>query len=131
YIKFNRSVIGQLTKLIRENNIQTIEFILSNDNCIVLDGLGNQNYIYVRSLKKFYQQIIRQKESSETSWQSVDTQFLILSYYLNEKINELKLKLEDAIESQLKISDQIYNQQKESFTNIYSNLICQKHAILN
>ena len=130
-IKFNRSVIRQLTKLIQEKNILTIEFILSNDNRIVLDGLGNQDYLYVRGLSKFYQQIIRQKKSSEISWQSMDTQSLILSYYLNKKINELKSKLKDTLEHQLRISAKIYNRQEEIFTEIYSDLICQEHAILN
>ncbi|MEL6942585.1 MAG: hypothetical protein AAFO82_07945, partial [Bacteroidota bacterium] len=70
-IRFNRIVIKQLTQLIKEKNIEEIVFVLSIDNSIVLDALGDQDFLEIKGLSRFYQQIIKQNKSSETSWQSM------------------------------------------------------------
>lgn len=124
-ISFKNNVIRQTKKLITTKNISEITFVLSNDNRIVLDAVGGQDFSDIRGLKKFYNQIIKQKEQTEMSWQTLNRQFLILSYHLNNKIKELKLGLDASIIDQIKISGKIYNRQENNFNDIYSDLICR------
>lgn len=128
---FDAIMLGKIKELILTNNIREISFILANDNRIVLDALGNQNFSDISGLNNFYNHIIRKKEHSEVSWKTLDHQFLILSYHLNGKIKELKLGLNDSSFDQLKITGKIYNRQENHFNDIYPDLICLECFHLN
>ena len=58
---------------------------------------------------------------------ALNHQYLLLSYILNDKIKELKVKLADSIDS-ITINGKIYNKKLDDFTYIYSELInLEKH----
>ena len=113
-----------------KHSINEINFVLSSRNKIVLDALEGQFFSEISGLKKFYQEIIIQKKHSE-SWQQSNTEFLILSYYLNNKIKELEGYLSDLPCLSTHIKGQIYNENKNTFKPIYSGLICVENYQLN
>lgn len=63
--------------------------------------------------------------------ENTDSQFSILSYFLNYKIKELQLELGSIINSKLKINGKIYNRFENVFENIHPNLICIEKHYLN
>ncbi|MDN5202742.1 hypothetical protein QQ008_15240 [Fulvivirgaceae bacterium BMA10] len=130
-VVFNDKIINQIEGLIKKNNIRKISFVLSNDNRIVLDALGNHDFPEITGLNNFHYEITRQKECSEMLWQTCNRQFSILSYYLNKKIKELELELSNLSIDQIKISGKIYNKQESIFSDIYSDLICREYFSLN
>lgn len=130
-INFNAKSVGQIKKLIRKRDINEILFVLSNDNRIVLDALGKQNYSDVRGLGSFYKKVKLQRDQMGLSWQIWDRPSLLLSYHLNKKIRELTFRLKDFMTDGLSISGKIYNREEDQFTDIYPELICMEHANLN
>ncbi|WP_353778374.1 hypothetical protein [Winogradskyella sp. 3972H.M.0a.05] len=123
--------IENIKELIIQHNIRKIYFVLSDDNKIILDALGGQSFSDIRGLQKFYTEVTRQKERSEVLWQTDNRQFSILSYYLNNKIKELQLELDNLPIHLPRISGKIYFRQKNIFSNIYSDLICIEKHYLN
>jgi len=112
-VSFNKNVLKETRKLIREKNIREISFVLSSDNRIVMDAYGNQDFSNIRGLNKFYTKVIEQKEQVETLWQTWNPKSLMLSYYLNDKIKELRAGLHDMTDNQFKISGKIYDKQQK------------------
>lgn len=121
-IAFDKDVIEKLEELIFSKDIREISFVLSSDNRIVLDALGNQDFSEVKGLNNFYNQIKRVGKYSEVP---------TLSYHLNRKIKELKLGLDGLFFDQLIISGKIYNRQENIFNDIYSDLISVEYFSLN
>ena len=130
-VVFDSNTIRQVKSLIRKYNIREVSFVLSYDNRIVLDALGDQDYSEIRGLDNFYNEIKRQKKSSEESWQSCNRRFSILSYYLNKKIKELHAELDSLFADGITIKGKIYNKQERIFADIYSDLISSEYFILN
>ena len=130
-INFDNKVLKNTKKLIETKNIRAIYFVLSSDNRIVFDALGNQDYSRIKGLNVFYDQVIKQKETVELSWQAWNSDFLILSYYLNHKISELKQGMGDRMNDQLIIKGKIYNKEEKAFIDIYPDLMCLEYASLN
>ena len=128
---FDDHTVKQAKRLIVKNNIREIFFVLSHDNRIVWDALGNQGFAEIRGLSDFYHEIIRQKERSEWAWRTFNHPFIILSYYLNQKIKELQHELDRVLTTRINIKGKIYHQQERMFNDIYSELICQEHFHLN
>ncbi len=128
---FDSNIVGQITKLLETRNITEITFILSDNNRIILDALGDQEFSMIRGLTKFYNQLLRQKEYAEECWQTCNQQHLLLSYHLNKKIKELSLELRWLLEKSVEINGMVYNQQNNAFTKIYSDLICTEYLRLN
>lgn len=123
--------LESIKALIKKHRIQEINFVLSSNNKIIVDALGEQFFSDVKGLKTFYDEVILQRERSEFLWQTNNHQFSILSYFLNNKIKELKLALSDLTNDSIKIRGKIYNNDKNIFRNIYSNLICIEKHFLN
>ena len=122
--------IKNIKELVRKHNIREIYFVLSNDNKIILDALGGQFFSDIRDLQNFYVEVIRQKEHSEVLWQTNNRQFSILSYYLNNKIKELRLELGHLSNLPIKINGKIHNREDHTFKQIYPDLIClEKHNL--
>ncbi|MEM8528265.1 MAG: hypothetical protein AAGG68_26715, partial [Bacteroidota bacterium] len=119
--KFTRSTTNLFIKLIQEKEIQKSIFIPSSDNRIVLDVPKNEDFSNVKGLASLYCRIVKQKGVLELSWQTMNRQFLIFSYCLNEEIKKLQLKSGDTLEDQLKIRNQIYDGRKTSFMKIHSD----------
>lgn len=127
---FDSKTIGNIKEMILKQNIKEISFVLSSNNTIIEDALGSQSFLKTRGLKSLYGQIIKQKKCSEILYQSNFNSFLILSYYLNAKIKELKFELEKHIKYPLKINGKIYNRFENVFKDIYADLICiEKHSL--
>jgi len=130
-VSFNKKVLKETRKLICEKNIREISFVLSSDNRIVMDAYGNQDFSDIKGLNKFYNKVIEQKEQVETLWQTWNLNSLILSYYLNDKIKELREGLQDMSDNQFKISGKIYDKQQNVFKEIYPDLICIDYSNFN
>lgn len=124
------NTLDSLRKLIRTKNIGNIFFILSSENRIILDALESQFYKNVTSLEKLYKKIEEQKELSEF-WDNKHFQELLLSYYLNHKIQELSNYLGHSLLQSISIKGKIYSQPENRFYPIYSTLICKEKYHFN
>ena len=82
--------LESISSIIKKHTIKEIYFVLSIDNKIVLDALGEKEFLKIRRLRSFYNEITIQKEHSKISFQKDNCQFAVLSYYLNKKIKELE-----------------------------------------
>jgi len=128
--KVEENTIESIKQIVKEHNIKEISFVLSNNNHIVKDALGTQDFINMRGLSSLYYRIIRQKKYSEIFWGTDYTLFSVLSYYLNNKIKELQSELGYLINNPIRINGKIYDRFDNAFKNIYSDLICiEKHSL--
>jgi hypothetical protein len=123
--------LKSISTIIQKHHIKEICFVLSIDNKIILDALGNKEFSDIKALHNFYHEITIQKGHSKISFQKRNPRFVILSYYLNKKIKDLKLQLNSLSNENIKISGKIYNKNNGVFTNIYSDLVCLKKHQLN
>ncbi|RNC90148.1 MAG: hypothetical protein ED555_12015 [Allomuricauda sp.] len=130
-VVFTKYTINQIEHLIAKYNIEEATFILSSTNPIIRDALERQDFSGIRGLNGFYDEIARQKRYSKVLWQEHNNQFIILSYYLNKKIEELQHKLKAQFANQIKITGKIYDKKKNTFDEIYPNLVCTKFFSLN
>ncbi len=121
-------MVEQLMELLTTKDISQVSFVLSDDNSIVSDALGNHEFCEITGLRHFYQEIARQKQRSRVLWQSHHLQFSVLSNYLNQKIKELKLALGDRCTDHLKINGKIYLTQRKAFSDIYTDWICKERS---
>jgi len=127
---FDDSSLEQIKRLIKKHDIREISFVLSISNQIVLDALENQYFSDIKGLNNFYNEISRQKERSKISSQRNHLKFSLLSYYLNKKIKELQLQLNN-LSNQLIIRGKIYSKHQNAFADIYSDLVCLDKYQLN
>ncbi|UII81309.1 hypothetical protein [Flagellimonas sp. CMM7] len=130
-VVFDDVTSGNIRQLIQEHGITEVSFVLSINNPIVKDALGNQTFSDIRGLHSFYGEVLRQKGYSEVLCSEPNSKFTILSYHLNNKIKELQLVLDGLNVSQLKIMGKIYNKQEHEFYKIYSDLVCTEFFSLN
>ena len=129
---FNYSIrtLESISSIIKKHNIKEICFVLSTDNKIVEDALGNKEYSNIGTLRNFYNEITIQKKHSKIFLQGDNHQFAVLSFYLNKKIKELELQITNLLNESIKIRGKVYNRDKNKFTNIYSDLVClEKHHL--
>ncbi len=130
-IAFDTDMMVQMNELLHVKNIRDISFVLSDNNRILSDALENKDYSQITGLSNFYNEITKQKEHSEGVWQTYNRQFLMLSHHLNDKIKELRLALKALSIDPLPISGKIYDRNKETFSEIYSDLICRNYVGVN
>ena len=132
-ITFDSETMEPLMEFLISKNIRKTSFVLSDDNSIVSDALGNLNFSQIAGLQHFYQQINRQKIRSTVFRQSHHLQFYILSNYLNQKIKELRQALGERYAERMRINGKIYLSQQKIFSDIYSDWICEEnfHFSLN
>lgn len=123
-ISFDKKMMGEIEDLIEIKGIRTVNFVLSLENQIVLDAVGNQVYIAIQGMDDFYKRVIKNKKQLEASWQMWNPKLLILSHHLNEKIQEFKYQLNNPLLDQLQINGKIYAGQVYAFIDIYSDAIC-------
>ena len=130
---FNQDIktLESISRIIKKHNIREICFVLSMDNKIVVDALGNKEFSNIETLRNFYNEITIQKEHSKISFISYNRQFAVISFYLNKKIKELELQITNLLNQPIKIVGKIYSKDKNTFTNIYSDLICLEKYNLN
>lgn len=120
---FNLSLLKETQQLIKTKSIKEITFVLANDNRIILDAIGDQDYTEHLQLNDVYYKILKHRYNSKLSWYNWNEQFLFLSSFINDQINEFKSKLTDLSALGLTINGQIYNRQQNIFKDTDSELI--------
>jgi hypothetical protein len=131
---YDRKTIGHLGKIIEKHQIKNIYFVLSTDNKIVEDALNNNsnnNFSNTRALNNFNTEITKQKEQSKIVSREGNLRFSLLSYFLNNKIKELEIQLSSVLNESVNIDGKIYDRELDTFTTIYSDLICLEKYQLN
>lgn len=126
---YDTETIGHLGKIIEKHQIKNIYFVLSTDNKIIENALNNKinsNFSNTRALYDFNSEITKQKEQSKIVSREGNLQFSLLSYFLNNKIKELEIQLSSVLNESIKIGGKIYDRELDTFTTIYSDLICLK-----
>jgi len=127
---YDYKTIISIKQIIEKYDIKEICFVLSMDNKIILDALGEQEFSNIGALQNYYNEIVTEKEHSKVFFQERNSLFPLLSYYLNKKINELQIELTHLLKKPIKIEGKIYNKHQDSFMNIYADLIClTKHSL--
>ena len=126
-INFDSEQAEEINSLIEAKNITEIHFVLSNNNKIIKDSLKNKTFNNIQELNGFYDIITKQKKRIEVLWHKFDNQNPIISYYLNLKIQELKLQMNDWLSDKVKINAKIYNGPTNVFNEINSNLLLIEH----
>lgn len=121
---FDPDVMPEIAELIIKHDIREISLVLSCSNPIIMDALEHQNFVDLRGLNHIYSEIPRQKKNSEVLSKDADSQFMVLSYYLNAKIKELKEELARLDFTPLQINGKIYFGEDKIFREIYSDLVC-------
>ncbi len=130
-LNFDAETVGKIFDLIESKRINEISFVLSSKNKIVLDALGKQDFLGLDGLRDFYILVKKEKEYSQDLWQTSDPQFLISSYHLKTKVEELKLELEGLFFNQIPIKARIYQAQEGVFREIYADPILKEKVSLN
>ena len=116
-----------IKKLIVKHKIKNIDFVLSLDNSFISYVLNKRFNLQDKGLKKYQENINKKKIQAKIIDQKVNHRYLLLSYILNDKIKELKVKLADSIVL-ITINGKIYDKKLDDFTYIYSELInLEKH----
>lgn len=127
----NDETLNNLKCVVEKYHIRKICFVIANDNKIVNDALGNQEFSSISGLQKFYTDISKQKEQSKILWQNDNRKLSVLSYYLNNKIKKLQQELDEFCEFSITISGKVYNRSYDTFAVIYHDLVCLKKYQLN
>lgn len=128
---FDFETLIYLKKMVEKHHIEEIYFVLSMDNIIVLDALGDQCFSKIIGLKKFYNEIEKHNKRSKVITLSGNSQLSVISYYLNKKIKLLQLQLNNLSNKSIKIKGKIYNRDQDIFTNILPDLVCLEKYHLN
>ena len=123
---FDYNTVGQIKRLIRKNNIKEISFVLSNDNPILLDALGAQEYADIPRLTEFYKYLKTQNQYPMVLWHVNKHLVSVLSSHVNNKIKELESVLNDSSDHNIKIEGHIFNRSDYSFQSIRKQQIIRK-----
>ncbi|MBD1420973.1 hypothetical protein [Sphingobacterium chuzhouense] len=130
-VKLDKDTIGQIALLLETNSIREITFILSIDNCILLDALIKQHFRNIGGLDDFYLYLQERKKHMFNSWQRHNHYIILFSYYLNHKIKELKTGLRGVIPTQPSINGKLFSKDYNKFSPIHSDLVCLHSSNLN
>jgi len=130
-INFSKLELNQIKKLIQSKEIREIIFVLSEENQIITDAIGNQEFSDIRGLKRFYDKVQFQKKHLELSWQTPNPRYMLLSTFLNEKIEKLKEGLKDLNVGEITIVGKIFNKRKLEFRDISPELIFSELFVFN
>lgn len=127
----DNDILKTIKSVVQKHQIQNIYFILSSDNKIINDALNEQCFSDIDGLAQFYTYISKQQQQSAIISKNKNLQFVMLSYFLNKKIEELQYKLSSTTNIAVNINAKIYDKKNGSFTPIYSNLVCLEKFQLN
>lgn len=130
-IAFDSQMTFEVNEMLRTRDIRNISFVLSDNNRIISDALGDKTFSHIVDLKKFYRNIERQKRHCEEVWSSDYHQFLISSYFLNHKLMQLRAQLNDEFKTRIHLSAKIYKRKDHIFRDICSFSIVRHSMALN
>lgn len=122
-LSLDKDTIEQIIIILKKHCINEITIVLSDQNTIVNDALNNQDFISISGLKESYNQLIIDKMESSKIWSSTHQNTVLLSYYLNFKINELQKSLKSSCNLSCTINAKIYSYKEDKFYNIHSELV--------
>lgn len=125
------NTVTNLEELVINNNIKEIYFVLSTQNKIILHAMAGQSLAQIRGLQNFDSHIKKNKELSELFWNSNNTTRVIISYFINQKIVQLKENFRSDINRLVNIKGKIFSKTENKFINIYSKLVCLNNLNLN
>ncbi|MEM7656823.1 MAG: hypothetical protein AAF399_11895 [Bacteroidota bacterium] len=119
----------EINALVESKQITAITFVLSDDNPVILDALGDRTKANTRGLSTFYAEITRHRSRFPLLWQSSKPDLSLLSYLLNSNIAELKLQLNTWQIDQIRIDAHVYHRHRNEFREVsgesfYRELIC-------
>lgn len=127
---FDIETLGCLKGLIEKHQIKEIHFVLSHDNQIVLDALGNRYFSKIMALNNVYAEIEKQNKRSKARAHSENRQFSIISHYLSKKVKVLQLELNNLLYDPVKVRGKIYHSYQNTFTDVCSGLVgLEKHHL--
>lgn len=115
---FDHNTVGQIKRLIIKNNIKEIFFVLSNNNPIVLDALGNQEYARITKMTDFYRNLKVDNKYPLVLWHINKNQLSVITPHLSNKIKELEKALSHTFMREIKIEGRIYSGSDFGFYSI-------------
>ena len=127
----DHSELKQIAALVKENYLDEITLILSEDNSFILDALNGQSCFGINGLSKAYSRLNKHKRQAVSSINLDYQHAVILSYHLNEKINELKYGLYSHLKYLPLINGKLFSKPSNSFKQIYPELVCINSINLN
>ncbi len=130
-ITFDIEMTLWLSEFLRTRHIDSITFVLSEDNRIVQNEPNNKSLSGISGIRDFHKQIARQQKSTEERWQSYNDRLMTLSYHLNSKIKQLRQELASLSMESVRITGKIYRRNPRGFRHIYPDLICADNVCVN
>ncbi len=131
-VVFDHNTVWQIKRLIRKHNIKEIFFVLSSNNSILLDALGNQEYEDITRLTQFYKDFKTYNKYSMVLSYIHKNLFSVLSSHLSHRVKDLKNALNQTLLHEIKIGAKIFNNVDKDFQNVHcTNLIWKEHFHLN
>lgn len=117
--------------LIKRHNITKIYFVLSEDNTVILNSVEAQSFSKIRGLQGHKKIMNLREKKSEILWKSNDSALSTLSYYLNQKILQLKANLNPNLFENVEIKGKVYVRSKNTLIDIFPDLFWLKKFNLN
>ena len=128
---FNEEIVNEIDMLIKRVKITEIIFVLASNNRIIDDALKDQEFSNIKVLRPLYKKITLQKKLLKALWKPSNIILPIISSHLNEKINELRLKIKNLSIVEQNMRTQVFDIQKNVFSDIHDVLFYREHIMLN
>lgn len=119
-----------IKEILNKHSIEEVHFVLSSSNKIILDALKGQSFSSIRNLNNYHKKINQLKAHKICKTQD-ETEYLSISFYLNNKIKEVQQFLNISSLASVKVTGLIYDSKTDHFENIYPALFCLEHFQLN
>lgn len=127
----DQDTIGQIISIIEEQGISEITFVLSEDNPIILDALSRQNFSTIVGMENAYNDVKEHSKAVQRNWNKHDKHVMMLSYYLNQKIEEFRHIVGPRLSAAPCIQGKLYSASYDAFREIYSPLLCMDTTMSN
>lgn len=127
---FNTNTIYQVISIIETYAIDEILFVIAEENCIIRDAVELQKYKSINRLNQCYthfQKNIKQR-MSEPYFYPFN---FIISFHLNQKMEELMNVLKNNLTILPKIKGIIYSKNNNKFIPVYSKIALLNPISLN
>ena len=89
-LALDKKIFEEISLTIEKEGIIEIIFAISENNRIVLDALSNQNLKNLRGINSSYNKLLFLKKQTIGFWGNDHNNILYISYFINEKISQLK-----------------------------------------